>query len=401
MNTIELKETGKKTARLKEIKGKSRHITDAARYMLWGRAAGRCQFSGCNRPLWKNPITQEAVNIAQAAHIYAFSVEGPRGNEGIEPNELNEFENLLLVCHGCHKTIDDHQKGGGRYAVEQLRTWKTAHEERIERVTGMHPDCQSHVILYGKAINGVDSPLRADRAATAMFARGRFPAERQAIELCLSASDSTERDADFWQVGLRDLERRFSRQVHDLYSSGEIAHLSIFALAPMPLLIRFGTLLTDIRDIDVYQLHREPKGWTWPAEARAIQLEIKKPNRFSGTPALVISLSATIEDARIKQVLGEDVAIWRVTLPKPNQECLRSKADLAAFTAVLRPLMDEIKASHGHAATLSIFPAAPVSAMIELGRLRQAKAEMNWIIYDENRALGGFTETLKIESQKV
>lgn len=37
---------------------------------LWGRAAARCEFSDCNRLLYKSPVTQEAVNLAEMAHIY-------------------------------------------------------------------------------------------------------------------------------------------------------------------------------------------------------------------------------------------------------------------------------------------------------------------------------------------
>ena len=47
--------------------------------MLWGRAAGRCEFRGCNRPVYKSGVTQEAVNVAEKAHIRAFSKAGPRG----------------------------------------------------------------------------------------------------------------------------------------------------------------------------------------------------------------------------------------------------------------------------------------------------------------------------------
>lgn len=347
---------GAAEAELTEVK-KSRHILDPVRHLLWGRAAGRCQFNGCNRPLWKNPVTQESINIAEAAHIYAFSENGPRGNRGVDPNELNQFENLLLACHDCHKTIDSHQKEGGRYPVDLLQGWKAAHEARIELVTGIDPDHQSHVILYDRAIGGNHSPVRLDRAVTAMFPR-RYPAETQAIELSISGSDGTERDTEFWDAEVKDLKRKFDRKVQDRLANGEIEHMSVFALAPMPLLIKLGTLLTDIRDVDVYQFHRDPKGWIWPAEIKTIKLQVEKPKSCDGPPALVIALSATVDDSRIQQVLGKDVPIWRVTIPKPTQECIRSRADLAAFCAAVRPLLNEIKTAHGQDAVLSVFPAA-------------------------------------------
>lgn len=398
MNTVSAKDEVRATnesdyAVLEEVTT-SRHIVDTTRFLLWGRAGGRCQFNGCNSPLWKNPVTQEPVNISQAAHIYAFSSEGPRGNKGIPKDELNNFSNLLLTCHKCHKTIDT-KKDGGRYSVELLRNWKARHEARIERVTGIDPDHHSHVVLYDRAIGGMHSPVQYDRATVAMFPE-RYPAEDQALELSASASDSTEKDEEFWAVEIRDLQRKFDRKIQDRLANGEINHLSVFALAPMPLLIRLGTLLTEIRDVDVYQLHREPKGWAWPSVERSIDLRLDKPSVRNGPPALVIALSATIDDSRVRQVMGDNAAIWRVTILEPTQECIRSKADLSSFRQALRPLLNEIKAAHGQDAVLSVFPAAPVSTMVELGRVRQPKANLNWTIYDENRALGGFTKAVEI-----
>src|SRR5438552_2739341 len=98
----------------------TRHVHESAKLMLWGKAAGRCEFAGCNKPLWKSSITQEQVNIAQKAHIYAFSSEGPRGNKGIPKRLLNDLANLMLVCHECHKKMDKDQDGG-RYTASLLK----------------------------------------------------------------------------------------------------------------------------------------------------------------------------------------------------------------------------------------------------------------------------------------
>src|SRR5690349_17511311 len=114
----------------------TRHISVSTQCMLWGKAAGRCEFAGCNGPLWKSPVTQEPVNIAQKAHIYAFSSAGPRGRRGLKASEINDVSNLMLVCHSCHRKIDQ-ASDGGRYSAELLRQWKSSHEERVERVTAI------------------------------------------------------------------------------------------------------------------------------------------------------------------------------------------------------------------------------------------------------------------------
>lgn len=49
---------------------------------------------------------------------------------------------------------------------------------------------------------------------------------------------------------------------------------------------------------------------------------------------------------------------------------------------------------------IHIFPAAPVSIAIELGRVRMPKAAQSWQIYDQVRARGGFVPAICMEESK-
>src|SRR5688572_25140704 len=97
----------------------TRYIKREVERELWARAAGRCEFDGCNRLLYKSPVTQERVNIAEKAHIYSFSEGGPRGWGPFENEKelLNSISNLLLACHDCHRKIDA-DKNGVRYSAD-------------------------------------------------------------------------------------------------------------------------------------------------------------------------------------------------------------------------------------------------------------------------------------------
>lgn len=223
--------------------------------LLWGRSAGRCEFAGCNRPLWKSEVTQEQVNTAQKAHIYAFSRGGPRHNAKI--SRINDLSNLILVCHGCHRKIDKEQDGG-RYTAALLKQWKKAHEQRVELVTGVKPEKKSWIVLYGANIGDHSSPLNYAEAATALFPE-RYPGSDRPIELSTVGSSVKDRDSEFWARERTDLVRKFERRIRERITDGEISHLSVFGLAPQPLLILFGALLGDIVPTDVYQRHREPK----------------------------------------------------------------------------------------------------------------------------------------------
>ena len=298
---------------------------------LWGLAAGRCEFNGCNRPLWKSGVTQEPVNIAEKAHIYAFSSGGPRGNEAIDDGSLNHFQNLMLVCHDCHRTIDKTIKSGGRYPAELLIAWKREHENRIELAGAIAPTKQSHVVLYGANIGLHKSPLHFPDAAEAMFP-ARYPAEHRAIELGMRNSASEDREPDYWEREAQNLTSLVRRRVLEPLADGLIGHLSIFALAPQPLLVLLGSLLVDIAAADVFQRRREPATWTWGEEAEQPQLIVRRPTDVQGPPALVISLSATIDLDRIRAV-DPGLTIWQVTLDTPTTIFSRPPLNSRSFDA--------------------------------------------------------------------
>lgn len=372
----------------------TRYITPTTTAMLWGRAGGRCEFAGCNLPLWRSPVTNEPVNVAQRAHIYSFSSDGPRGNAGVAAEDLNSVENLLLVCPICHLKID-HAPDGGRYTVQVLQEMKARHELRIDVVTGIDADRRSHVLLYGANIGEHSSPRLITDAATAMFP-SRYPASATPISLGTLDSPIQDRSDEFWNAEAACLRAHFDRRVRERLSLGEIDHLSVFALAPQPLLVLLGTLLGDITAAEVYQRHREPPSWTWPETGVTPEFVVRQPAVPGGPPALVLSLSATVTRDRIESVLGPTASVWEVTVEHPHNDLTKSREQLGRFRAVIRTQLDRIKAAHGQTTPVHIFPAASAAMAVELGRVRMPKADSPWHVYDQVNARGGFIHALSI-----
>lgn len=362
---------------------------------LWGRAAARCEFSDCNRLLYKSPVTQEAVNLAEMAHIYSFSKVGPRG-WGIftrTPSALNDVGNLMLVCHDCHKKIDQDKKGE-RYSADLLKKWKAEHESRVRIATGISANKKSHVVLYGSRIGDENSPLQTAVAFDAMFPDWN-PADDRSVNLSMQSAldDSTK---EFWITEAAHLRKEFDRHIRVRVSEAQPNHFSVFALASQPLLILLGSLFTDKVPAVVYQPHREPKTWKWQPHPDGFQFRINEPADKSGIPVLVFSLSAKIASERVESVLGVKVSIWEVTIDQPHNDFLRSEAQLSMFREAVRKLMVVIKAAHPIAADLKVFPAMPVSCAVELGRVRMPKADLPLVIYDQNHKHQKFIETITI-----
>lgn len=365
------------------------------RLTLWTRSAGRCQFDGCNRPLLGDLLTgKDELNDGYVAHIVADSVGGPRGDPVLSPKLSDDVANLMLLCNVHHRLIDA-LKTRGEYPVERLMAMKAAHEDRIALVTDILPDRASHVLLFGARIGEHDCPARFDLAKTAMLP-DRYPAERQAIALDIARSDYADHEEAYWTLQVETLRRQFSRKVRDRVADGDVRHLSVFALAPQPLLIELGRLLSDITAVTVHQLHREPQGWDWRDARPPIEVSLHAAEQMGQEVALILDLSATVTPDRVHRVLGPDAPVWRVTTPAPGNDVMHRRDDLAAFRRVMRQAFDAIKARHGQEARIHVFPALPVSAAVEVGRVWMPKADLPLVIYDENRARGGFEPRLTI-----
>ena len=323
--------------------------------LLWAISGGRCEYEGCNTPLYMDILTKKKYNKAYIAHIVADSLDGPRGDPERSEKLANEISNLMLLCDPHHTLID---KDVANHPEDRLVEMKRKHEERIARITAIAPEKESEIILYGANIGKHASPLsyaEACRTLTPNF----YPASSTAIEIGLKNSSMTDCSDAYWNAEETNLCEQVKEQI-------------------LP------------------RMHREPNTWKWLDDGPVWQIELIEPSRRNGIPALVIGLSATVQDERIIRVLGDEVGIWRITIPDPNNDSLRNEASLSLFRQCVRRALDTIKARHG-LTELHVFPVMPVAAAVEFGRVWMPKADMPLTIYDQNKGREGFYKTIQID----
>ena len=350
-------------------------------------AAGRCQYRGCNEPLYRDPLTQSEFNQAYVAHIIADSPSGPRGHPTLSEALKADISNIMLLCDRHHRLIDRQDVEG--HPVELLQAMKKDHEIRIELQTDANEDMQSHILLFGANIGNHSSPLNF-KEATLAIAPLRYPASHLPIEIGYKNSSTEDDIEEYWRQEIQNLKSQFQMRVTQPIIAGLIKHLSVFALAPQPLLIELGRLIGDINKAEVHQRRREPTTWEWDSEDRPIEYKIEKPTTKSNQIALNLSLSAPISNERIVNALGNDSAIWTLTINEPNNDFLHSRSQLSLFRKTMRSLFDTIKLEHGQDTELHIFPAMPVSTAVELGRVWMPKVHPVLHIYDQNQKRNGF-----------
>src|SRR5580658_6437956 len=186
------------------------YIPETVKIRLWGKAGGRCQYDGCNESLWLDTLTQAEFNVAYIAHIIADRPSGPRGHPTLSVELKSDISNLMLLCDVHHRLIDVSDVDG--HPVDLLRAMKVRHEQRIELVTALGPDRQSHVVLYGANIGQHAAPLSFRKAAQAMIP-DCYPGEPHPVVLGMINSALQDRDAAYWTAESAQLTSLVSLQL--------------------------------------------------------------------------------------------------------------------------------------------------------------------------------------------
>jgi hypothetical protein len=362
-----------------------KNIPAATERLLWGVAAGRCEFEGCNKALYRHEVTGENDNYAEKAHIHAVS---PGGARFLADNEesCNNLENLMLVCPQCHVTIDRNEE---KYTPEILFRMKHKHEERIYKLTGIAAEMQSHMVYYTANIAGTPAVVNDGDAKNALALSGRYPTDGSPINLSQSGSLVVDNENGFFSTSTGHLRRAVKSRVFDIVAAGE--SIALFSLAPQPLLIYLGLLLNDKYNVSVFQCHRrEQDKWKWDNAGERVVFTSTFPEEATSgaNVALVFSLSSTIVSDRIQSVLGDNVVVYSITIDSPNRTFVTIPEIMDDFVEMSREVMEAIKQRHGKQAVVHVFPSMPVSLAVRFGMDYMSKTDNPLNIYDEQPDAG-------------
>jgi hypothetical protein len=106
------------------------NFTPKIRELIESAAGHQCSFPACNRRTsGPGPTSEHLSNSGYAAHIYAASRGGPRGQGGLSEAELKGAGNGIWLC-GRHAKLVDNNKGNA-YPPETLHSYKALHEARV------------------------------------------------------------------------------------------------------------------------------------------------------------------------------------------------------------------------------------------------------------------------------
>lgn len=368
-------------------------IGQATTIALFARAAGRCEFDGCNRLLIEHHVTKRAGNYGERAHIVAYEEAGPRGRSK-RPKDVHELDNLMLLCPACHKHIDGNPD---QYSVETLRAYKVAHEERVRRLTGLDKNHETKVVIVKARIGSdiVEIPSGDVWNAIAPY----YPDDSKFFEIDLTHLNTS--DCTFYDAAQQTVRHRIGR----LLEPGAMPqHISLFALAPIPLLMFIGNILTNKVALELFQRHRDTGSWTWKTAGTPAQYATVAVQQGTDPShvALILSLSGSIDRTTLPPDLDASFSIYETRLEnqEPTPGFLNTRADLIAFQAVYRETIARINKDHGMIEEIAVFPAVPAPVAVACGHELLPKVHPQLKVYDYDKRQGGFRHAITVNGDR-
>lgn len=361
---------------------------------LWVLTAGRCEFPGCNKQVWRDGLTLKEDNFAHMAHNVAASPDGPRGDKKLSSKLTTDYSNLLLLCTTHSRLVDGKNKYD--YSVEMLSDYKKRHEERVRIQTNVGPEMRTTVMRFVAPIRERRMSVSTGQAYAAISPR--FPADPKGISIDYSSLESGSSQS-YWSGVAKDIDAKVKNALATGNDHERVEHLSVFGIAPIPLLVYLGNRIGGATPADIYQKHRDTDDWKWQKENRndSFKYVVSKGPKQKGANrvALILSLSGQVDYAEVKKATN-DAPWYEITIPTPDRDYLKRRSQLTKFAETYRGVLTEIRTLYGGGAEIWLFPAIPVSIAVTCGRELLPKSDPHLIVYDNTNDKGGFVRTLKI-----
>jgi len=343
-------------------------------------------------------LTKTKDNLSIISHIIAVEPRGPRGNATDSPRLAKDITNLMLTCRDHGKIIDS-KENVIDYPVELLREYKKEHEGRIKILTNIQEDAKSHVLIYQAPING--KTFNIDKTQVHQAILPKYPAKENPFIIDFSDFSDKETDVGYWDVLTRNTKAKFDEIFKQGTNRRDYKHLSLFALAPIPLLVYLGHLIGDIESVDLYQRHRDSKNWKWKEEhgnADNDFYRITEPDIHNNKAqsAILISVSGIVNREKVMEVVDKNCNIYDISAVKPGLDFLSSRLKLETFSREYRKILCKLRTNNGHTRKLLLFCAAPSPITVECGRSLLPKSDPPIKVYDLNKNKDGFLYALTI-----
>lgn len=363
----------------------TRNIKQATQNLLWARAAGHCEI--CGKDVTRDLVMGNALNAAQVAHIKADGKLGPRYDPSQSEEDRNSIDNLMLLCHTCHKLIDDHPED---HTVEKLQQRKKQYETSVKRaIDSLKPHAANIVILTAPL--GKDSmEITKQDCHEALSNCGLTVKNPEPFNIALQAG------ADNLDNAMKNVNKRLMQYIETV-RDGSNDYTAIFAIAPQPILIGMGMELGDDDTIRAFQRNREGTGWSWNDKAEPnhfILDDTESPADDAEDAVLMLSISGEINEESIPAILNSSpIPRLRLRASRQGPNSISREADWLAFKEQATIASFKIHEHYPNVKRVHVFPAMPTSANIAFGMAWNTRLIPELVVYEKTN--GKFYEAIR------
>lgn len=360
---------------------------------VWVRSGGRCAV--CNRYLLESDITLRPVALGELAHNRAASDGGPRADPDLHFRERNKADNLLLLCGAHHPDVDNAAQLD-LLTIEQLAEIKRVHEQKISLATSRVGGQRTAVLRVQGDVRGAPVEIGVEEAAAAVIkSTTRFPElpfsfDRQGVEIDLRGIPG-EADCTpaYFEAAKQQIDQVLAGRFCPAVENGEVEHVSVMALARLPILVYLGSRLDDTIPTDVYQRQRNGQTWAWGDDRDddpKFHFRQHRPATGEPTPSeavVIVNASGTVHAAELPEDLREMACyVLEPTHATPHPDTVRSRAVRDSAEAAIRGLLAHLEVQHKTVRKLHLVAAVPVSIAVTLGRAVGWGIQPGLVVYE-------------------
>ena len=240
-------------------------------------------------------------------------------------------------------------------------------------------------------VRGKATEVDRDAVAEAVIQSAmRYPnfrlADRHAIEIDLRELPGEGQGGDdYYRTARSKIDEVFEYNIRRGLQTEDIPHISVFALARLPLLVYLGTKLDDPTPVDIYQRHRPTQSWVWPGQGGTLDISVDvPPTDAAPTEAvLIINVSGTIQSNEIPEHLTSLPLLTLTVVGDRTTDTIASQAKLGDFEAACRRMLGRIE-SDGYKSVdkLHVLCVMGVSAAVTFGRVFDPDVHPSLVMYD-------------------
>jgi hypothetical protein len=301
-----------------------------------------------------------------------------------------------MLCRKHHKVADTL---AAEYRESTLRIWKERHESAVLRAAQLtRGEAVFPLIVAATQIGGHGVQIDETEVVRAILGEGKAPAARP--YRCVLDTQGQFDDLDaYWAAQVHTLRDQLRLCRAEQMRNGTDAPTAVFALAEIPMLMALGHALGDKKPVQIYQYSRHVNSWAFQTpDGRPAGFDYTVPGAIDqGGVALVVSLTATIEERRVRAILPSDsVPILHFTTNNKGTELVQSEETIAAFRQSFRQCLTDIENVAPRAAPIHLFPCLPTSLAVAAGCCVMPKVSNPIRVYDAKGSGGRFRHCLNL-----